>query len=38
MTFNVGMEIERLSGISDGHEELLAWVDRWLQRLENAKE
>jgi AcrR family transcriptional regulator len=37
MTFNVGIELERLSGISDGHKELLEWVDRWLQRLEDAK-
>lgn len=37
MTFNVGMEIERLSGISDGHRELLEWVDAWLQRLEDAR-
>src|SRR6476661_4362516 len=34
MTFNVGLELERLSGISDGHKDLLEWVDRWLQRLE----
>jgi AcrR family transcriptional regulator len=38
MTFNVGLELERLSGISDGHKELLEWVDRWLQRLEDAKD
>jgi AcrR family transcriptional regulator len=37
MTFNVGIELERLSGISDGHHELLAWVDGWLQRLEDTK-
>jgi AcrR family transcriptional regulator len=37
MTFNVGMELERLSGISDGHRELLEWVDAWLQRLEDAR-
>jgi AcrR family transcriptional regulator len=35
MTFNVGIELERLSGITDGHKELLAWVDAWLQRLED---
>ena len=34
MTFNVGIELERLSGITDGHRELLAWVDGWLQRLD----
>ena len=38
MTFNVGLELERLSGISDGHKDLLEWVDRWLQRLEDAKD
>jgi AcrR family transcriptional regulator len=38
MTFNVGLELERLSGISDGHKELLEWVDGWLQRLEDAKD
>jgi AcrR family transcriptional regulator len=37
MTFNVGMELERLSGISDGHRELLEWVDAWLQRLEDGR-
>jgi AcrR family transcriptional regulator len=37
MTFNVGMEVERLSGISDGHRELLEWVDAWLQRLEDGR-
>jgi AcrR family transcriptional regulator len=34
MTFNQGIELERLSGISKGHDELLAWIDRWLQSLE----
>jgi AcrR family transcriptional regulator len=38
MTFNVGIELERLSGITDGHRELLEWVDGWLQRLEDAKQ
>ena len=33
MTFNVGIELERLSGIHDGHRELLAWVDSWLEKL-----
>jgi AcrR family transcriptional regulator len=31
-TFNQGIELERLSGISDGHAELLAAVDRWLDQ------
>jgi AcrR family transcriptional regulator len=34
MTFNQGIELERLSGLSKGHDELLAWIDRWLQSLE----
>jgi AcrR family transcriptional regulator len=34
MTFNQGIELERLSGITDGQGELLAWVDRWLRSLE----
>ena len=33
MTFNQGIELERLSGISQCHEELLAWIDRWLESL-----
>ena len=37
MTFNVGIELERLSGITDGHRELLGWVDAWLQGLEDGK-
>jgi AcrR family transcriptional regulator len=34
MTFNQGIELERLSGISTGHDELLAWIDRRLESLE----
>ena len=34
MTFNQGIELERLSGIVAGHDELLAWIDRWLGSLE----
>jgi AcrR family transcriptional regulator len=30
ITFNVGIMVERLSGVTDGHEELLEWIDRWL--------
>jgi AcrR family transcriptional regulator len=37
MTFNQGIELERLSGISQGHEELLAWIDRWLESLEKTR-
>jgi AcrR family transcriptional regulator len=37
MTFNQGMELERLSGISKGHEQLLAWIDEWLETLEDKR-
>ncbi|HUP31480.1 MAG TPA: TetR family transcriptional regulator [Gaiellaceae bacterium] len=30
MTFNLGIMVERLSGVTEGHEELLDWIDRWL--------
>jgi AcrR family transcriptional regulator len=30
MTFNEGIIVERLSGVTAGHEELLRWIDRWL--------
>jgi AcrR family transcriptional regulator len=31
VTFNLGIMIERLSGITTGHEELLAWIDAFLE-------
>jgi AcrR family transcriptional regulator len=31
VTFNLGIIIERLSGITTGHEELLAWIDAFLE-------
>jgi AcrR family transcriptional regulator len=31
-TFNEGIMLERLSGISIGHRELLDWIDAWLER------
>lgn len=34
MTFNQGLILERLSGISDGHESLRASIDDWLSSLE----
>ena len=34
MTFNEGMMLERLSGISEGHRELLGGIDGWLKTLE----
>ena len=30
MTFNEGIMLERLSGVTEGHEQLLEWIDRWL--------
>lgn len=30
MTFNLGIIVERLGGVDDGHAELLAWIDEWL--------
>jgi hypothetical protein len=37
ITFNLGIEVERLGGITEGHKEMLAMIDRWLVRLEAAK-
>jgi AcrR family transcriptional regulator len=37
MTFNEGIMVERLSGITDGHGELVEMVSRWLESLEEAK-
>jgi AcrR family transcriptional regulator len=37
MTFNEGIMVERLSGISDGHRELIEMTERWLESLEEAK-
>ena len=34
ITFNEGIMLERLSGVTAGHEELLQAIDRWLQALE----
>ncbi len=31
MTFNLGIMVERLSGIEAGHRELLGWIDEWLE-------
>jgi AcrR family transcriptional regulator len=30
MTFNEGIMLDRLSGITQGHQQLLDWIDRWL--------
>jgi AcrR family transcriptional regulator len=37
ITFNQGIEVERLSGITDGHRALVGAIDRWLSELEEAK-
>ena len=37
ITFNEGIMVERLSGISAGHRDLMAMVERWLEPLEEAK-
>ena len=37
MTFNEGIMVERLSGISDGHRELVEMTARWLESLEEEK-
>jgi AcrR family transcriptional regulator len=34
MTFNEGVIVERLSGITTGHEELLAWIEGWVEEKE----
>ena len=34
VTFNEGIILERLSGITTGHAELLDWLDGWLERKE----
>lgn len=31
MTFNEGIILERAQGIADGHQELLDWIDGWLE-------
>jgi TetR/AcrR family transcriptional regulator len=36
MTFNEGIIIERAQGITTGHRELLAWIDRWLEEKDGA--
>jgi AcrR family transcriptional regulator len=34
-TFNQGVMLEHLSGVTTGHDELLAMIDRWLTDQEN---
>ncbi len=31
MTFNEGIMLERLSGVADGHQQLLEWIDAFLE-------
>jgi AcrR family transcriptional regulator len=35
-TFNEGIMLERMSGIEDGHRDLLAWIEGWLQEREES--
>ena len=37
MTFGQGYAIERLEGIDEGHTELLDWIERWLESLEERR-
>jgi AcrR family transcriptional regulator len=37
MTFGQGYAVERLEGIEEGHAQLLAWIDRWLEDLEKTR-
>jgi AcrR family transcriptional regulator len=32
ITFNEGIILERLSGITEGHQQLLDWIDQWLSK------
>jgi AcrR family transcriptional regulator len=34
MTFNEGVILERLSGVTTGHTELLDWIDAWIGKRE----
>jgi TetR/AcrR family transcriptional regulator len=37
ITFNEGIMLERLSGITEGHDDLLQTIDKWLRTLEGEK-
>ena len=37
MTFGQGFALERLEGIAEGHDELLDWIERWLESLEKRR-
>jgi AcrR family transcriptional regulator len=34
ITFNAGVILQRLAGITTGHKELLDWIDGWIERKE----
>jgi TetR/AcrR family transcriptional regulator len=36
-TFQLGIIVEGLSGVHEGHRELLTWIQNWLDSLEAAK-
>ena len=36
-TFNEGIILDRLGGVTEGHAELLAMIDNWLVSLEERK-
>jgi AcrR family transcriptional regulator len=37
VTFNEGIILERLSGVEEGHQELLDWIDGWLETKERPR-
>jgi len=37
MTFGQGFALERLEGIDQNHRELLDWIERWLESLEERR-
>jgi AcrR family transcriptional regulator len=37
MTFGQGFALESLEGIHDGHDDLLDWIERWLEELERSR-
>jgi AcrR family transcriptional regulator len=36
-SFQLGLIVEGLSGVEEGHEELVQWIQRWVDSLEAAK-